>query len=230
MKPIQTIFLLTLVVLYHACNTQKPPIEEGRAAPVAQPGEDTLAFGDIPYLAQAYIDAAPANRNDGITVGELGSGGGDKAMILALAQELADSLHGCFDSFLIVHQGKLVFESYYRKGRVNLPHPQASATKSYTSLALGRAIQLGYLTMGDLDKPLVSFLDGLDSSTWVAGAETITLHKALTMRSGIRHSPEDREAFEQEPGKLLGQGQVQTYLENSAPITEASQQFKYQND
>ena len=133
-----------------------------------------------------------------------------------------------FDSLLIAHQGKLLFESYYLRGRVNLPHPQASATKAYVSLAVGRAIQLGYLTTADLDKPLVSFLTDLDPTRLVEGAETITLHKAMTMRSGIRISEEEMEEFENNPGQLEGQGQVQTYLEHSQTVTADSQSFNYQ--
>ena len=199
-------------------------------APEATAAEVKLSFRDIPDLKEAFIDAAPRDRKDDIPVGELGVDGGNKAMILALAQEIADNKHGNFDSFLIAHKGKLLFESYYSRGRINLPHPQASATKAYTSLALGRAIQLGYLTMADLDKPLVSFLKDLDATKFVEGVEKITLHKALTMRSGIRISKEQREALEKNPDQIKGQGQVQAYLEHSAPITSASQSFKYKFD
>jgi len=199
-------------------------------APEATTSEAKGSYRDIPELKKAFINTAPTDRKDGILVGKLGVNGGNEAMILKLAQEISDLKHGPFDSFLIAHKGKLVFESYYSRGRVNLPHFQASATKVYTSLALGRAIQLGYLTMSDLDKPLISFLKDLDPSKFVAGAEKITLHKALTMRSGIQISKEDREAFDKNPSQLKGQGQVQSYLEHTEPITEASQRFKYKDD
>ena len=198
--------------------------------PEATAAEAELSFGDLPYLKVAFIDAAPTDRKDDIPVGELGIDGGNKAMILKLAQEIADNKHGNFDSVLIAHKGKLLFESYYLRGRINLPHPQASATKVYTGLALGRAIQLGYLTMADLDKPLVSFLKDLDSTKFVEGVEKITLHQAMTMRSGIRISTEQREAFEKDPALLKGQGHVQAYFEHSVPITPESQSFLYQDD
>ena len=202
-------------------------LENNGLAPEATAAEAELSFRDIPDLENAFIDTAPADRKDGILVGELGVDGGNKAMILQLAQEIVGDKHDRFDSLLIAHKGKLLFESYYLKGRINLPHPQASATKSYTSLALGRAIQMGYLTMADLDKPLVSFLKDLDPSKFVDGAELITLHKALTMSSGIRISKEQREEFEKNPAALKGQGQVQALLEHSTPITLESQTFKY---
>ncbi len=199
-------------------------------APEATAVEDTLSFRDIPDLKEAFIDTAPADRKDGILVSKLGVDGGNKAMIVSLAQEIADSKHGNYDALLISHKNKLVFESYYKKGRVNLPHFQSSATKGYTTLALGRAIQLGYLTMADLDKPLVSFLKDLDPTKFVKGVEKITLHKAMTMHSGIRISDDKRKELEENPSQLKGQGLVQAWLEHSAPITTASQSYSYSFD
>ena len=204
--------------------------ENNGPAPEATAAEATLSFRDMPELKKAFIDATPKDRKDGIVVGELGVDSGNKAMIVKLAQEIADNKHGSYDSLLIAHKGKLIFESYYSRGRINLPHFQASATKAYTGLALGRAIQLGYLTMADLDKPLISFLKDLDPTKFVEGVEKITLHQAMTMRSGIRLSDEQIEEFEKNPSMLKGQRQVQTYLEHSAPITAESQSFKYQFD
>ena len=196
-------------------------------APEVTAAEAKLSFWDMPFLKKAYIDSSPADRKEGIAVGELGVDGGNKDNIVKLAQEIADSKHGDYDSLLIAHKGKLLFESYYQRARINLPHMQSSATKTYTSLALGRAIQMGYLTMADLDKPLVSFLKDLDSAKFVDGAQKITLHLALTMRSGIRISEEQRKEIEKNPDALKGQGQVQAYLEHSAPITAESQRFLY---
>lgn len=190
--------------------------------------DDDLSFWDIPLLEKAVIDTAPADRNDGLVVGELGVDGGKQEPIVQLAQEFADGQHGNYDSLLIAHEGRLLFESYYLRGRINLTHPQVSATKAYTGIALGRAIQMGYLTMADLDRPLVSFLNELDPEKFVEGAELITLHQAMTMSSGIRISEEQAEEFENNPNELTGQKQVQAYLEHSAPVTVESQDFLYQ--
>jgi len=196
-------------------------------APEATAAEAKLSLGDIPVLKEAFIDVAPADRNDGIPVGQLGVDGGNKEMILRLARNIAGNQYGIFDSFLIAHKDKLLFESYYTRGRINLPHPQASATKTLTGLAFGRAIQLGYLTMYDLDKPLVSFFKDLDPTKFVDGVERITLKHALTSRSGIRISKEQKEKINKNPSLLKGQGHVQSLLEHSTPITEESQRFKY---
>ncbi len=218
--------LFILLILTHSGFAQ----QGNSVAPKATTAETTLSFRDFPDLKKAFIDVAPSDKKDNIPVGKLGIDGGDKAMIVKLAQEIADNKLDPNDSFLIVYKGKLLFESYYRKGRIDLPHFQASATKAYTCLALGRAIQLGYLTMSDLDKPLISFLKDLDPTKFVEGVEKITMHKAMTMRSGIRISKEQRKAFEKTPAQLKGQKQVQTFLEHSVPITLASQSFLYQDD
>jgi len=200
------------------------------SAPEATAAESEISFWDFPLLEKVFIDTSPAIRDGAFPVGELGVDGGKRDPIVQLANEIADGKFGLYDSLLIAHKDKLLFESYYRRGRVNLPHFQASATKSYTSLVLGRAIELGYLTMGDLDKPFIDFLKDLDRSKLVAGAEKITLHKALTMSSGIRISDEKRTELDENPASLKGQGLVQTWLENSTPITNESQSYLYSWD
>jgi CubicO group peptidase (beta-lactamase class C family) len=184
----------------------------------------------LPALEEAYISAAPAQKNDGIPVGALGVDGGNRAMILKLANQLAANEDNKYDSLLIAHKGKLLFESYYAKGRINLPHPMASTTKAYTGLALGRAIQLGYLSLADLHQPLVEFLPELDPGRFVAGVDQITLHHALSMRSGLRIEDQLLEAWQANPEQLTGQRQVQAYFEHTAPVTPTSQTFRYQFD
>lgn len=225
----KVVFVITLLSSFNNFNAASAE-EISSVAPEASAAEAALSFWDIPVLDDAFIDATPADRKDGIVVGKIGVDGGNKDLIIKFAQEIADGKHGNFDSLLIAYKGKLLFESYYLRGRINLPHPQASATKAYTGLALGRAMQLGYLSMADLDKPLVSFFKDLNPKKFVEGVETITLNQVLTMRSGIRISDEKREAFEKDPAMLKGRREIQTYLEQSAPVTAESQSFEYQGD
>ncbi|WP_340680703.1 serine hydrolase [Paraglaciecola sp.] len=224
----------TLILLSGFCSlaiaqNNQNAIAAKYIAPEATAAEAELSFGDIPSLEQAFINIAPADRNDGLVVGQLSDDGRNKDMIVKLAHEIAASKHGNYDSLLIAHKDKLLFESYYLRGRINLPHPQASAVKAYTSLALGRAIQMGYLSIADLDKPLVSFLKDLNPTKFVDGAEKITLHKALTMHGGLSVSSEKWEELEKNPTVLQGQGLVQTLLEHSGPITTESQTYLYGN-
>jgi CubicO group peptidase (beta-lactamase class C family) len=185
------------------------------------------SFWDVPKLEDGFYSTRPAARGDGVVVGELTREGGDAQALIRLVTEIAASNEENYDSLLIARNGKLVFESYFALGRVNLPHPQASATKTYTSLLLGRAIQLGYLTMEDLDKPVVDFLDALDRSSFASGADEITLQEALTMTTGIRLTDEQWGEMRDNPDRMQGQKQVQYMLETSQPITAESKIFKY---
>lgn len=182
-------------------------------------------FMDISELSKPYISSAPTNLGDGIAVGALSAK--DSKALTVLAQEIAQGKHGNYDSLLISQHGKLLFESYYKRGRVDLSHPQSSATKSYTSVALGRAIQMGYLSMDDLDKPVISFLGDVDTSKLVPGADKVTLHHALTMTTGIQIPQEGWQALEKDLQRVNGQGEVQAIFEDSAPITKQTQVFEY---
>ncbi|WP_420573479.1 alpha/beta hydrolase-fold protein [Kordia sp.] len=190
---------------------------------------DEISFWDIPHLNNAFVSTTPEDRKDGILVDTLSVSNSDQKAILKLSQEVFDGKHGNYDALLISHKNKLVFESYYKKGRINLPHGQASAVKAYTSLVLGRAIQMGYLSMEDLDKPLISFLKDVNPKKMTKGAENITLHKALTMHGGLTIDREKWKEFEKDSVRLKGQGLVQTLLEQSAPITNESQTYLYGN-
>ena len=174
---IKSLLAVALLVSFSSFAAERAE-ENTSFLPEATAAEATISFWDLPYLKEAFIDSTPADRKDGLAVGELVINCGNKTLILQLAQELADEKHGSYDSLLISYRDKLIFESYYLRGRVNLPHMQSSATKSYTSLVVGRAMQLGYLTMADLDKPLASFLKDLNPTKFVSGVDKITLHKA----------------------------------------------------
>ena len=181
----------------------------------------------IPYLKKAFISTLPEDKNDGIPVGKLGLDGGNTEDILRFTQEIIDNKHNNTDSLLISYKGKLLLESYYKRGRSNYPHYQMSITKSYTAMAIGRAIQLGYMTMDDLHKPVISFLKDINQTNLVEGTKNITLHEAMSMRSGIRVDKKRAQEFiKTNPNSLKGQGQIQTYMELSSPIKNKS--FKYQ--
>ncbi len=202
-----------------------PEVTDLNAADVSYAKE-----AEIKYLEKPYISTKPAQLDDGIPVGELGIDGGKKEKILAFVDEIVkatDDQHKT-DSLLISYKGKLIFESYFRRGRINYPHYQMSITKSYTAFALGRAIQLGHFSKEDIYKPAVNFLKDIDKTKLVAGADKITLDNAMHMGSGIRLDKEKSKKLMKKPGLLKGQGQIQAYLENSDPIPEKDIKFKYQ--
>ncbi|WP_299311630.1 serine hydrolase [uncultured Aquimarina sp.] len=188
-----------------------------------------VSFWDIPQLNNPLINTRPEDRKDGIAVDTLSVNNTDRNSILKLSQEIFDGKHGNYDAVLISHKNKLVFESYYKKGRINLPHGQASAVKAYTSLVLGRAIQMGYLSIEDLNKPLINFLKDIDPEKITKGAEKITLHMALTMHGGLTIDSDEWKEIENDSVRLKGQGLVQTLLEQSEAITSESQTYLYGN-
>ena len=55
-------------------------------------------------------------------------------------------------------------------------------------MAIGRAMELGFLNAEDLQKPIVELLPKIDRTKIVTGAEKITLHQVLNMNSGLRVS------------------------------------------
>jgi CubicO group peptidase (beta-lactamase class C family) len=231
------LLLLFIFCSFEGVGNEEHSESRNKSAPIASPEEAAIKhwrqpeinreFWDIPLLQQAFVDIRPASRSDGIAVGKLGIDGGKKANILKLAEELAEGKHGKFDSLLILHKGKLLFESYYLRGRIDLSHPQSSVTKVYTGMALGRAIQLGYLSMADLGKPVMGFLKNLDPSKFVDGAQRITLHQALTMTTGLRISDKARKTMRENPLLVEGQKEIQFLFEHSSPITSESQAFYY---
>lgn len=187
-------------------------------------GDTNEYFNAMKYLETGYISAAPEKRDDGLAVASLTH----QAEIIALAKDFADDKYGRYDSLLVAHKNKLVFESYFKKGAVNLPHPQASATKVYTSLAIGRAIELGYLSMEDLHKPIIRFLKNVDREKLAPGAETITLHHTLSMRSGLRFEEGAISKIMNNPDFKSGQSLAQAFLSESQAVTEETQTYLYQ--
>lgn len=207
----------------------------GLAPEVTDLNADDISFQlekKIPYLKRAFIDSQPNDLGDGLLVGKLGPDGGKKEMVLRFAEKLGqpsdDPRAGKTDSLLISYRGKLILESYYRRGRLNYPHYQMSITKSYTALGVGRAIQLGYLKMNDLHQPVISFLKDIDSKLLASGADQITLHQAMQMTSGIRVERETVNKLRRNQASLLGQKQIQAYLQFSDPVPPAPRDFKYQ--
>lgn len=219
--------LLALIVVQSALQAASIEESNGLAPEIVDLSPKSVSWAaekQLSDLEKPYISTAPADLKDGIPVGKLEN----KEAILKFADEIASGQHGEIDSLLILHRGKLLFESYFRRGRINYPHYQMSITKSYTAMAVGRAIQLGHLKMADLDKPVVGFLRHLDRSKLVPGAEAITLAEAMNMRSGVRLGDAKAKELIKQSGGLEGQGQIQAYLEHSAPIPNPPREFKYQ--
>ena len=187
-------------------------------------------FFQLPRLAQPYITTEPVDLNDGLAVGELGIDGGDTEKLIETISEIAKDPKNEIDSLLVIKNDKLIFESYFARGRIDLSHPQSSAVKSYTSMVLGRAVQMGYLNIQDLDKPIANFFTELKPAEFAPGVEKITLRRVLSMRSGLRIDDETTQMLHNNPHMIAGQKEVQELFERTEPIDALKEEvFSYGN-
>ncbi len=178
----------------------------------------------LPDLPEPYVGVAPEDLGDGLKVGRLDVPGAAAAVAAFVAADAAGE-YANLDSLLLWHDGKLLFEYYNRRGRVNGPHYAMSITKTLTSVTLGRAMQLGLLSMGDLDKPVIDFMPEIDRTTIKTGVDTITLRDALLMQSGLRW--EEKRLDFKLGQKHKRQACFQKLFEQTAPVTPESKAYKY---
>ncbi|PHS15746.1 MAG: hypothetical protein COA78_04705 [Blastopirellula sp.] len=175
-------------------------------------------------MAEPYVSTSPEDLGDGLQVGTLDLPGTEAAVKALLADDKAGK-YSNLDSILIWKDGKLLFEMYNRRGRVDGPHYAMSITKTLTSVVLARAIQLGWMELSDLDKPVISFMPEIDKSKIKPGVETITLRDALMMKSGLRFE-NNKVAFALGE-KYQRQQYFQKLFEVTAPVTSESKAYKY---
>jgi len=179
----------------------------------------------LPDLAEPYASTAPQNLGDGLPVGKLDRPGTQEAVAALIADDKAGK-YSDLHSILIWKDGKLIFEYYNRRGRVDAPHYLMSITKTFTSVTLARAIQRGLLTMADLDKPVVSFMPEIDRSKIQPGVDTITMRDALMMKSGLRWEGNDNKLEAMGAGNPK-QKYFQQLFEKTAAITAQGKEYKY---
>lgn len=82
-------------------------------------------------------------------------------------------------AFLVVRDGKLAYERYFRGARRDTPATSFSVAKSFTSTLVGIAIAEG--AIGGLDDPVAKYLPELTGE----GFGRITLRHLLSMSSGL---------------------------------------------
>lgn len=139
-------------------------------------------FLDEPYKRRG--GTIPADLGDGWEIATPQSVGLDPAALASIHDELLrEDRHFGTLGFLVIKEGKLVFETWLRDDadRDALHHIQ-SVTKSVTSLAYGAALERGLVPQPDAELcPLLGdACEGID-----AKKKDITLGHLLTMRSGI---------------------------------------------
>lgn len=109
------------------------------------------------------------------------------ASLTELFQKLSDPGLG-LHSFVVYKNGGIAAEAYWKPYRKELGHTLFSASKSYTGLAVGFAVEEGLLS---LDQPVVSFFrDRLPART-CENMEKMTVRHLLTMSTGFAADPHD---------------------------------------
>lgn len=98
------------------------------------------------------------------------------------ALEGNDQLH----SFLVVRHGKLIHESYWRPFCGNDTHKMFSLSKSFTSSAVGFAVQEGLI---DIDRTVLSYFPDCCLDDASERMRSMTVRHVLTMTSGHAECP-----------------------------------------
>lgn len=101
---------------------------------------------------------------------------------LAAAQKEGQDLH----SVMILKDGNVVFEKWMSTGAENLPHVLFSVSKTFTSAAVGLAIDEGYLK---LDDKVISFFPDKLPETVSENLAAMTVRDLLTMNCGHETEP-----------------------------------------
>ena len=135
-----------------------------------------------------YSYSPPVQRDDGWQVSTLEKEGIDQAVIEKFVQKLIDMpMDGIsssqIHSVLIARNGKLVLEEYFHgHGRDN-PHDTRSASKSWTNVLIGAAMQAGVAIR--LDTPVYETLLGQVPADLDPRKKSMTLEHLISMTAGF---------------------------------------------
>jgi CubicO group peptidase (beta-lactamase class C family) len=163
--------------LYFARRT--PVVDPAILAAVRAPPRAVGVDGRVPR----YTYAAPADLNDGLSVGSISDAGLDTASVTRLVNRVVNGAYPDVHSVLVYRRGKLVVEEYFYEYDRDRPHQMRSATKSVVSALAGIAIDRGLL---EGDGALVAaHLPYGRYANPDPRKERLTLHDLLTMRSGL---------------------------------------------
>ncbi|MFN2602570.1 MAG: serine hydrolase domain-containing protein [Gemmatimonadaceae bacterium] len=126
-----------------------PQIERGLIMFPRTPDQAVAYFPKLPRGVK-YSYAAPPPDNDGLSSASASSVGFDEAQLERLIQRIVDTVQTSgltpqIHSLLVARKGKLVLEEYFAGFDRDKPHDTRSATKTFSSVMLGAAMQKGFL-------------------------------------------------------------------------------------
>ncbi|MDY7078917.1 MAG: serine hydrolase [Chloroflexota bacterium] len=181
--------------------------------------------------AVVYTYQPPDERPDGWESAHLAEVGIDVQLINDLVDRILQGSYGDIHDILIVKEGKLVLEEYFRlDGRMYGPaveqeyrdrvHILASATKSVTSLLIGLAIDKGFIE--SVEAPVYDFFPEYKTITDEQKKRVLLKH-LLTMTAGL-------EWDQSRDGNRMGSGEDIVELVLGKPmVAEPGEEFLYSN-
>ena len=136
---------------------------------------------------ERYVYAPPIRLDDGWPVASLEEEGIDRAAIERFVQSLIDMpMDGLgrsqIHSLLIARRGRLVLEDYFHGEDRDSPHDLRSASKSWTSVLIGAAMQAGVPIR--LDTPVYATMLGSVPADLDPRKRAMTLEHLITMTAG----------------------------------------------
>jgi CubicO group peptidase (beta-lactamase class C family) len=131
----------------------------------------------------------PADLGDGWQTASLEEVGFNSAKLAAMLEDIHDGGYENLHSLLIVKDGRLVFEEYFRGHNQTSLDDVASVTKSVTSIMVGIAIKQGFIKGADqyLTELLPSYADLLNADPL---KQKLQLWHVLSMTSGFEWDEE----------------------------------------
>lgn len=174
LKKTLTLTTLTALLLFY-CNTATEEITEQKP----------------------YIYKVPETLNDGWETGHLAEAGFDQVTIEEMGFKVLNKINfPNIHAILVVKNGKIVFEEYYYNYNINMRHDLRSATKSFTSLLMGIAIEKDFIKSAD-EKVYPFFPEYPSFDNWDIRKSKMDIDNLLTMRSGL---DSDDWLYEESPG------------------------------
>jgi CubicO group peptidase (beta-lactamase class C family) len=130
-----------------------------------------------------YHYRVPANRGDGIAVGDVRDSDLDSATVDSIVHSVLDGTYRDVHSVLLFQRGRLVLEEYFYDHDAMRPHQMRSATKSVVSALAGIAIDRGALP--GVTSPVAPRLTYASFAHPDPRKAQLSLAHLLTMSSGL---------------------------------------------
>ena len=128
-------------------------------------------------------------------------------------------------SLLIARHGKLVLEEYFHGYARDQPHDTRSASKSWTAVLIGAAMQAGIPLR--LDTPVYQTMLGTLAADLDARKRAMTLEHLLTMTAGFNCDPDDTTSANEDVMDERGVEHWYDYTLNTAVVSAPGEKIYY---